>query len=232
MSDYPGQGGGQDAVQPPPGQPYPQSAPTQFNPQINPPPWQDQQYGQPPQQQPYGQPQYGQQQPYGQPQYGQPQPPPGFPQAPPVPAAYGYGQGQPVPAGMYLDQQSGLMLPQGTVLASSGRRIGAFFLAIPLTIITLGIGYLIWGLIIWANGQTPALQVLGMRCYRPETNRIAGFWWMALREIIGRLADGILSVITELISLIFMLSRPDRKTLHDMVAGTVVLHDPNKVLSK
>ena len=39
-------------------------------------------------------------------------------------------------------------------------------------------------------------------------------------------------VYTELISLIFMLSRPDRKTLHDMVAGTVVLYDPNKVLAQ
>jgi uncharacterized RDD family membrane protein YckC len=243
MSDYPGQGGEQEAAQPPPGQPYPQSAPTQLNPQINPPPWQDQQYGQQQYgqpQQPYGQqppPQYGQPQ-YGQPQYGQPQygqqPPPGFPQAPPVPAGYGYGQpgGQPVPAGMYLDQQSGLMLPQGTVLANSGRRIGAFFLAIPLVIITLGIGYVIWGLIAWGNGQTPALQVLGMRVWRPEDNRVAGFWWMALREIVGRICDGILSIITELTSLIFMLTRPDRKTLHDLVAGTVVLHDPNKVLSK
>ena len=257
MSDYPGSGGEQDAVQPPPGQPYPQSAPTQFNPKINPPPWQgQQQYGQPQSdQQQYGQPQYGQQPPpqYGQPQYGQQPPPqygqqpppqygqqppygqpPGFPQAPPVPAGYGYGQpgGQPVPAGMYLDQQSGLMLPQGTVLASSGRRIGAFFLAIPLAIVTLGIGYVIWGLISWGNGQTPALQVLGMRCFRPEDNRIPGFWWMALRNTVGRIADGILSIITELISLIFMLSRPDRKTLHDMVAGTVVLYDPNKVLEQ
>jgi uncharacterized RDD family membrane protein YckC len=263
MSDYPGPGGEQEAVQPPPGQPYPQSAPTQFNPKVNPPPWQDQQYGQqqPPQygqpqagqpqygQPQYGQQQYGQQQAYGQPQYGQPQygqqdqyaqqqqygqqPPPGFPQAPPVPAAYGYGQtGLPVPAGLYLDQQSGLMLPQGTVLASSGRRIGAFFLAIPLAIITLGIGYVIWGLIAWTSGTTPALQVLGMRCFRPEDNRVPGFWWMALRNIVGRIAEGILSIITELISLIFMLSRPDRKTLHDLVAGTVVLHDPNKVLVK
>jgi hypothetical protein len=38
-----------------------------------------------------------------------------------------------------------------------------------------------------------------MRCHRPETNRVAGFWWMAL---------------------------------HDLVVGTVVLHDPNRVLSK
>lgn len=225
MSDYPGPGGEQDNVQPPAVQPYPQSAPTQVNPQINPPPWQNQQYGQ--QQQQYGQQPYGQEQPYGQ------QPPPGFPQAPPIPAGYGYGQpgGQPVPAGMYLDQESGLMLPQGTVLANPGRRIGAFFLAIPLLIITLGIGYVVWGLIVWGNGQTPALQVLGMRCFRPETNRVAGFWWMALREIVGRILEDILSIITLLISLILMLTRPDRKTLHDLVAGTVVLHDPNKVLA-
>jgi uncharacterized RDD family membrane protein YckC len=208
MSDFRGpygQGDGQDAVQPPPAQPYPQSAPTQFNPQINPPPWP-----------------------------GQPNAPgQGLPQAPPVPA-YGYSPygGQPVPAGLYLDQESGLLLPQGTVLANPGRRIGAFFLAIPLVIITLGIGYAIWGLIVWANGQTPALQVLGMRCYRPETHRVAGFWWMALRETIARIAEGLLSIITELVSLIFMLTRPDRRTIHDLVAGTVVLHDPNKVLAK
>jgi len=207
MSDTPGpagQGGDQDAVQPPP-QPYPSSAPTQLNPQLNPPPWQGQQNA----------------------------PGPGFPQAPPVPAGYGYGEygGQPVPAGMYLDQQSGLMLPQGTTLANPGRRIGAFFLTIPLVIITLGIGYIIWGLIVWAKGQTPALQVLGMRCFRPETNRVAGFWWMALRETIGRLAEG-LFFVTELISFIFMLTRQDRKTIHDLVAGTVVLRDPDKVLSR
>jgi uncharacterized RDD family membrane protein YckC len=228
MSDFPGPDRGQEAIQPPQGQPYPASAPTQFNPQFNPPPWQGQQNPQPPPG--YPQPPPG----YSQPPPGFPQPPPSFPQAPPVPAGYGYGQpgGQPVPAGLYFDQQSGLMLPQGTVLASSGRRIGAFFLAIPLAIVTLGIGYVIWGLIAWGNGQTPTQQVLGMRCYRPETNRIAGFWWMALREVVGGIADSILYIITELISFIFMLTRPDRRALHDLVAGTVVLHDPNKVLSQ
>ncbi len=132
---------------------------------------------------------------------------------------------------MHLDQASGLTLPQGVQLASAGRRIGAYFLAIPLAIVTLGIGYLIWGLIVWGGGQTPALQVLGMRCWRPETGRVAGWWWMALREIIGRLVEGILSVITLLVSFIFMLTRPDRRCLHDLVAGTVVLYDPNKVLA-
>jgi uncharacterized RDD family membrane protein YckC len=71
-----------------------------------------------------------------------------------------------------------------------------------------------------------------MRCYRPEEDRVAGFSWMALREVVGRILDGILSIITELTSLILMLVRPDRKALHDLVAGTVVLSDPDKVLSK
>jgi uncharacterized RDD family membrane protein YckC len=135
-----------------------------------------------------------------------------------------------LPPGLYFDQASGLNLPQGTQLASVGRRIGAFFLAIPLAIVTLGIGYLIWGLIVWGNGQTPALQVLGMRCWRPETGRVANWGWMALREIVGRIAENILGLITEIVSFIMLLSTKERRSLHDLVAGTVVLHDPDKVL--
>jgi uncharacterized RDD family membrane protein YckC len=131
---------------------------------------------------------------------------------------------------MYFDQASGLTLPQGVQLASTGRRIGAYFLALPLAIVTLGIGYAIWGLIVWGSGTTPALQVLGMRCWKPDTGRVAGWGTMALREIIGRLVDGILG-ITLLVSFILMLTRPDRRCLHDLVAGTAVVHDPEKVLA-
>jgi uncharacterized RDD family membrane protein YckC len=123
------------------------------------------------------------------------------------------------------------MLPQGTQLASVGRRIGAFFLAIPLVIVTLVIGYVIWGLIVWGRGQTPALQVLGMRCYRPESGRVASWGWMALREVIGRIIEGILGFITQVVSFVLFLARRDHRCLHDLIAGTVVLHDPNKVLA-
>ncbi len=132
---------------------------------------------------------------------------------------------------MYLDQASGLVLPQGTQLASVGRRIGAYFLGVLLAIVTLGIGYIVWGLMIWGNGQTPALQVLGMRVWRPETNRVAGFWYMALREIVGRFIDGILSIITEITSFVLFVASKDHKSLHDQIAGTVVLYDPDKVLA-
>jgi uncharacterized RDD family membrane protein YckC len=161
-------------------------------------------------------------------------PPPGayHPQA--TPAVPGYAYGQPEtrtpPPGMYFDQLSGLTLPAGTELASAGRRIGAWFLAIPLAIVTLGIGYLIWGLIVWGSGQTPALQVLGMRCWRPETGHVASWWWMALRETVGRIVDSLFG-ITLLVSFILMLATKERRCLHDLVAGTVVLRDPNKVLA-
>jgi uncharacterized RDD family membrane protein YckC len=132
---------------------------------------------------------------------------------------------------MYFDQTSGLNLPVGVALASGERPIGAYFLSIPLFIVTLGIGYAIWGLIVWGGGQTPALQVLGMRCWRPESGRVAGWGWMALREIVGRFVEGILGPITLVLSLVLMVSGREHKSLHDLVAGTVVLRDPNKVLA-
>jgi uncharacterized RDD family membrane protein YckC len=132
---------------------------------------------------------------------------------------------------MYFDPVSGLALPEGTQLANVGRRIGAWFLTFPLIIVTLGLGYVVWGLIVWGNGQTPALQVLGMRCWRPETNRVPGFWFMALREIPGRIIDHLLNFITLITSFVLFLAGKEHKALHDYIAGTVVLYDPNKVLA-
>ena len=201
-------GGGQEAIQPPPGR--------GFNP---PPP--DQGFDPPPAPA-YGQADQG---------YGHAPPSPGFTPAPPVPVGYGQYPSVAVPQGMYLDQESGLMLPDGTQLASVGRRIGAYFLSIPLLIVTLVIGYIIWGLIVWGNGQTPALQVLGMRAWRPETNRVAGFWIMALREIPGRIINHLFGAITLLTSFVLFVAGREHKALHDWIAGTVVLHDPDRVLA-
>ncbi len=223
MSQYPDPyppGPGQEGTQPSPEPGYGQPSGEAY----------DRAYGQQPCQA-YGQQPgqaYGRQpgQAYGQPT-GQ-----GFTAAPPVPAGYGYGQYQNVvPQGMYFDQLSGLNLPDGTRLASVGRRIGAYFLSIPLFIATLGIGYVIWGVIIWGRGQTPALQVLGMRAWRPETNKVAGFWFMALRETVGRIIDGILGLITEITSFVLFVAGKKHQALHDIIAGTVILHDPDKVLA-
>ena len=128
--------------------------------------------------------------------------------------------------GFHLDPASGLELPDGVELASIGRRIGAYFLAIVLAIVTLGIGYVIWGLVLWGRGTTPALKVLGMQCWLPDTKQVPGFWRMVLRDVVGRIAEGILSVITLLVSFILFVTGKERKALHDIIGGTVVLYDP------
>ena len=164
---------------------------------------------------------------------GQADPGPWPPAGYPAPSSWGYAAppGYSLPAGLYLDPASGLVLPEGVRLASVERRIGAWFLAIPLSIVTLGIGYIVWGLVVWGRGQTPALQVLGMRCLRPQAGRVAGWWEMALREVVGGLVENLFSWLSLIGSFVLMLVTRDRKSLHDMVAGTVVVHDPGRVLS-
>ena len=148
-------------------------------------------------------------------------PPPGMP-VPPQPPA--------VPAGYYFDPGTGLTLPNGTELAPVGRRIGAFFLAIPLSIVTLGIGYIIWGAILWGDGTSPALKLLGMKVYRPQEGRPATWGHMALRNIVGGIVQSICSLLTELASLIMFLTDDQHRTIPDRIGTTVVIYDPNKVL--
>jgi len=157
-------------------------------------------------------------------------PPPPPPAAAPPPPPPGYSAAP--PPGTYFDQVSGLNLPQGTELASHGRRIGAWFLAIPLSIVTLFIGYIIWGLIIWGRGQTPTQQVLGMRTWVPEGGERATWGRMALREIVGVGIVTSLILITEIVSFVLFLSGRERKALADHVAATVILRDPNNVLAE
>jgi hypothetical protein len=54
---------------------------------------------------------------------------------------------------------------------------------------------------------------------------------MALREVVGGIATGILSLITELLSFILMVTGRERKCLADHIASTVVLRDPDNRLA-
>ena len=123
----------------------------------------------------------------------------------------------------------GAPLPPGVQLAPVGRRVGAWFLSLVLVVVTLVIGYLIWGIILWRKGTSPALSVLGMRVWRPENGRPATFWEMVLRDVVGRIAGALFCIMT-FVSFVLFLSRDDHKAIHDLVGGTIVVHDPNKVL--
>jgi uncharacterized RDD family membrane protein YckC len=131
------------------------------------------------------------------------------------------------PAGVAYAPGAGL--PAGVVLAPVGRRVGAWFLEIALIIGTLFIGWVIWGLILWGRGTTPALSVLGMKCWVPAEGKTPGFGRMALREIIGRFCGAVFGIMA-VVSFVLFLSRDDHRAIHDLVGGTIVVHDPNKVL--
>ena len=92
-------------------------------------------------------------------QYGQP-----FPQQP----AWG---AQPLP---------GYAFP----LASRGKRFGALALDALFYMVTCGIGWFIWTLIVWKDGQTPGKQVLKMKTYGTVLARPASWGHMAIRNFL------------------------------------------------
>jgi hypothetical protein len=139
----------------------------------------------------------------------------------------GYEQFRPPqpPPGMYFDPASELVLPQGVRLASRGQVARVWFLGLLLFIVTLGIGYITWSLLVWGQGRTPAQRMLSLRCWLPEPCRVAGREQMAQRQIIGFFLNG------QLLSgfLIWLVSK-NLRSVGDFFAGTVILHDPDRLL--
>jgi hypothetical protein len=131
------------------------------------------------------------------------------------------------PPGMYFDRESGVVLPEGVRPASLGRLIAAACLAVPLFAVTLGVGYITWGVVIWGQGQTPVQRLLQMRCWLPDTGRVASREDMAVRQVLGLAFAGQLVIGVWLL----LFSRAHR-SMGDYLAGTVVVHDPDRVLLK
>ena len=140
----------------------------------------------------------------------------------------GYEQFVPprVPPGMYFDRDSWLVLPDGVRPAGKGRVAASYLLGVGLFILTAGIGYLVWGMVVWGRGHTPAQRLLDLRCWMPETGQVADRKHMALREGFG-LLDGEL-----LIGPIIWLTSRSLNSLGDFFAGTAVVHDPDHVLHR
>jgi uncharacterized RDD family membrane protein YckC len=188
-------------------------------------------YGPPPGQQPqYGQPQYGQPPPGQPPQYGQPQ----YAQQPIPQGAFGGPpvQYQQVPPGyfpVFNTQGQQVLVPLG----SPGKRFGTYLLEIPLIIVTLGIGYLIWLLFAWRNGQTPGKQITNLKYVDVSTGRVADWGKSAFRDFVIRgIVFGILSAITFDIAFLigaFMVFDKDKnyQAGWDRMAGTVVIDVSN-----
>jgi len=119
-------------------------------------------------------------------------------------------------------------LPPGTKLASPGRRLGAYLLDALLSLVTVGIGWLIWSLIVWGKGQTPGKQLLKMRVMSLENGRPATWGRMALREFVCKGVIGIAAgfTIVGFVAYFWLLWDKDNQELWDKMASTVVIDDP------
>jgi uncharacterized RDD family membrane protein YckC len=118
-----------------------------------------------------------------------------------------------------------LIIPAGYELATARRRVASYFLSVVLVVVTLGIGYAVWGVIAWRKGRTPTQQMLRLRTERMGDRGPAGWGRMALREIVGRFVELLVPPVVAIISLVMMLTRTDRRTIHDLIAGTAVVHE-------
>jgi len=102
----------------------------------------------------------------------------------------------------------------GEILACTG-------LSSLLFVGTLGIGYLIWSVVTWGSGQTPAQRLLGLRCVDLDTGRITSRRRMAARQILGWCLNGQL-----LIGLFFVFSDSGQTSVGDAFMTISVIHDP------
>jgi uncharacterized RDD family membrane protein YckC len=123
------------------------------------------------------------------------------------------------------------MTPNGLPLSTIGKRLGAYLLDGLLAIVTLIIGYLIWSVIVWSKGQTPAKQLLGMRVVRPETGLAVGWGGMFVREFLVKgLLVWVISTATlgigGIVAPLLILGGTMRQTLWDRICNTVVVEDP------
>jgi uncharacterized RDD family membrane protein YckC len=66
--------------------------------------------------------------------------------------------------------------------ASFQHRLGAFALDGVFAFLTLGIGWLIWSIIVWGEGQTPGKKILKIRVLNSVNGRVASRGHMAIRE--------------------------------------------------
>ncbi len=80
--------------------------------------------------------------------------------------------------------------------ATFQHRLGAYALDWGLALLTLGIGWLIWSLIVWPEGQTPAKKILKLRTINNVTKQPATWGHMSIREFLIPLTVFIASGIT------------------------------------
>jgi hypothetical protein len=103
-------------------------------------------------------------------------------------------------------------------MATRLARLGSWLVNGILLFLTLGIGWVIWWFIVAPRGQNPGKAVVGLRVIRTD-GRAVSTGYMFLRGLLG-IALGFIPLYLDDL---WILWDKDAQTLHDKVAGTVVV---------
>lgn len=112
-------------------------------------------------------------------------------------------------------------------LASPWVRLGASLLNGLLLLVTLGIGYLVWTLVLWNQGTNPGKKICGLRVVKAESGRSCTFGDMLVRNLVmgflvlsflGTISLGIVYLVDAL-----MIFGDRRQRLIDKMSGTLVV---------
>ena len=98
-------------------------------------------------------------------------------------------------------------------------------LDILLAIVTLGIGWLIWDIVLWQQSTSPAKKMLNLRIVDTNTGAPASMTQMLLREGLGKFVIGAVTGIVGLVSAVLILATPTRKGVWDYIATTTVVRE-------
>jgi uncharacterized RDD family membrane protein YckC len=130
-------------------------------------------------------------------------------------------------------------------VASMWTRAGELMVELVLIACTFGFGWVGWWIIAWADGQSPAKVVLHLHVVGSDGG-VASFGRMAVREAVGKGIAGALALLAlyygqlwlvgvaalyAAVGVAFGATDARRRTLWDLMAGTVVLDgDPPPLL--
>ena len=120
-----------------------------------------------------------------------------------------------------------LLSATGEPIATPAVRLGSYALELLMVLITLGIGWIIWSLIVWGKGTTPGHQIVRLYVVDNQSGKTATWGHMALREFVMKgLVGGIATTFTFgiywVVDSLFVV-REDRRTLHDLMSSTTVV---------
>ena len=117
-------------------------------------------------------------------------------------------------------------LGSGVVPCGNGTRLWATILDGLLFIVTCGIGWLIWSIVLWQQSTSPAKKMLKLKIVDLNTGAPASMVQMLLREVLGKIVlSTVTSGLTTLVGAVLILVVPSRQGVWDYISKTTVVRE-------